>query len=113
MQRDGRIYTGELGSEAYRQILRQQGKANVTPDMGVPLAPDFHHWRQDALYWDVMSPEHNRQAVLSLTTIQTMADLGYTVDVTQAERPSWYLTKPTIGPRFICDGNRIVSERGQ
>ena len=54
----------------------------------VPLDDDGGHWRKDILvdelmvsgwaYWDAPRPT-------SIVTIQALADLGYTVDVTQAE----------------------------
>ena len=42
------------------------------------------HWRQ-SLQSELMTPGHSDPAPLSAITIQSMADLGYTVDVTQAD----------------------------
>ena len=107
---DGKMhFTGPLAAEAYRDILFRQGSKNVSPDMLVPLDSDHNHWDREALKWDIMSPIHVRGAVLTAVTIQAMADMGYTVDVTQAKNPSLLLmlTKSAVGPRFICDGQYI------
>ena len=103
-------FTGPLAAEAYQEILFRHGIKNVSPDMLVPLANDHNHWDQEALKWDIMSPIHVRGAVLTAVTIQAMADMGYTVDVDQAKSPSplLMLAKPTVAPRFYCDGQHIT-----
>lgn len=56
-----------------------------------------------------MTDRYNWGNKLTLVTIQAMADLGYLVDVSQAEEPLAKLTKPAIGPVFICqDGHTSV-----
>lgn len=52
---------------------------------GVPGSADGH-WREDVLVTELMTPNYNSGSdPLSAITIQSMADLGYAVDVTQAD----------------------------
>lgn len=102
-----KYFTGPLAAEAYREILFQRESKNMSPDMLVPLDNDGTHWDGEALKWDIMTPRHIRGAVLSAVTIQAMADIGYTVDVSKAEKPSSFLTKPAVGKQYICDGQHI------
>ena len=43
------------------------------------------HWRQSVMQSELMTPGSSDPGPLSAITIQSMADLGYTVDVTQAD----------------------------
>ncbi len=43
------------------------------------------HWRQSVIQSELMTPGFSDPGPLSAITIQSMADLGYTVDVTQAD----------------------------
>ena len=112
------FFTGERAIDAYREALYQQGEklAYAIPDLLLPLEPDSFHWRYPALKWDVMSPYFHTDNVLTAVTICALEDIGYTVDMSQAEDPKpWRLTKPTLGHPFFCDGTHVhtVSEREQ
>ena len=43
------------------------------------------HWRQSVMQSELMTPGSSDPSPRSAITIQSMADLGYTVDVTQAD----------------------------
>lgn len=112
-----RYFTGPKACEAYRGFLyhtKGEGLAYAIPNLRIPLMPESwnSHWQYPALEWDVMSPYIDPRAVITLVTIQAFADMGYIVDLSQAERPSSYLTKPAVGPRFICDGKHIFVKTG-
>ena len=52
----------------------------------VPVEDDFGHWRESVLDSEIMTPVYSRDNnPLSRITIQALADLGYQVDVTQAD----------------------------
>jgi len=55
------------------------------------------HWRESVLDNELMTPGFNsgRRNPLSAITIESLADLGYTVDVTQAEPFSAFYTAPS------------------
>lgn len=108
---NNRLYfLGPLAAEAYRDILFQSGKRDLSPETLVPLDNDGGHWDGRDLSWDIMSPMHFRGSVITKVTIQAMADIGYTVDVSKADTPprSMLITKLAIGrPFFHCDGEHI------
>jgi hypothetical protein len=65
------------------------------------------HWREDPLGEELLTPSFTAGQTLPLSaiTIQSMADLGYTVDVTQADPYSKAFTSP---PRAPAPGARVV-----
>ena len=103
-----RFFNGPFASDAYRSILSDLGAKMVhgIPDFRVPLQPDEwdSHWKYPALQWELMTDRYIWGNKLTLVTIQAMADMGYMVDVEQAEEPLARLTKLAVGPVFICDG---------
>ena len=111
-------FNGEHAVNAYRDILynhMREKLAFAIPGLRVPMMEQGSHWKYPEMRWDTMHPYVANQSVLTKVTIGAIADLGYIVDMEQAVSPPFWLTKPTLGPRFMCDGNhiRIVSERGQ
>ncbi len=104
-------FTGGTAIDAYREALYQQGEklAYAIPDLRLPIEPDAFHWRYPALKWDVMAPFFHTDNVVTKVTICALDDMGYTVDLSQAEDPKpSRLTKPAIGrPIFRCDDNAI------
>jgi hypothetical protein len=54
------------------------------------------HWRESVLGVELMTPGFNvgRTNPLSAITIESLADLGYTVDLTQAEPYTWAFPSP-------------------
>ena len=65
------------------------------------------HWREDPLAEELMTPSFTAGETLPLSaiSIQSMADLGYTVDVTQADPYSKAFTSP---PRAPAPGARRI-----
>ena len=65
------------------------------------------HWREDPLAHELMTPSFTAGSVnpLSAISIQSVADLGYTVDVTQAGPYSRVFTSP---PRAPAPGARMI-----
>jgi hypothetical protein len=65
------------------------------------------HWRESVLDNELMTPGFNsgRKNPLSAITIESLADLGYTVDVTQAEPFTAFFTAPsrTDAPSTMID----------
>ena len=109
---NGTLYfTGETAIDAYREALYQQGEklAYAIPDLRLPVEPDAFHWRYPALKWDIMAPFFHTDNVLTKVTICALDDMGYTVDLSQAEDPKpSRLSKPAIGrPIFRCDGETL------
>ena len=52
----------------------------------VPLEDDLSHWREDVFGNEIMTPVYSRDnEPLSRITLQALADIGYQVDVTQAD----------------------------
>jgi len=77
---DSPYFTGPLAVEAYNAA----GGDDATR---IPVSPDWGHWHGDAFGWD-----HPRELMidgggtrLSAITIQSLADLGYVVDVDRAD----------------------------
>ena len=66
----GSSYTGN------KVPVENSGRSGVSRDS---------HWRQSVMQSELMTPGSSNPAPLSAITIQSMADLGYTVDVTQAD----------------------------
>ena len=109
-------FTGERAIDAYREVLYQQGEklAYAIPDLLIPLESTAFHWRYPALKWDIMSPYFHTDNVLTAVTVCALEDLGYKVDMSQAEQPNpLRLAKRALGHSFFCDGTHIrtVSER--
>lgn len=110
------FYGGGNAILGYRDILyREMGEktAFAIPDLRVPMHSDGAHWKAPEMQWDVMQPSIASITVLSKVTLGALADLGYTVDMTKAEKLPTYLTKPAIGHHLFCDGHSIhaVTER--
>ena len=78
----GPYFPGEKSIEAFNQA----GGTDY-PYGKVPVEPDLSHWRENILGDELMTPSiyFDRKQPLSLITIQALADLGYPVNVTQAE----------------------------
>ena len=74
----------------------------------VPVEPDGWHWRIPVVNNELMSPG-GRNHKLSAITIQALADLGYGVDVTQADPYTLYAAAakvaafhPQAEPQLMC-----------
>jgi len=83
------------------------------------------HWRESVLDNELMTPGFNsgRKNPLSAITIESLADLGYTVDVTQAEPFTAFYTAPSrtdtqsavidlggdlrVGPIWVVEKGRL------
>ena len=67
------------------------------------------HWRQSVMQTELMTPGSSSSAPLSAITIQAMSDLGYTVDVTQADAYTLPGTsKIAIGPEGTIPLNCVI-----
>ena len=66
----------------------------------VPLEEDWAHWRQSVLSGELMEPGSG-QGVVSAITIQALADIGYSVDVTQADP----YTLPHAAAKVVAAGS--------
>ena len=111
-----RFFNGPLAANAYREILYNvmgERLAFAIPDLRVPMEMEGAHWKYPEMKWDVMGPYFTSGSVMSLVTIQTMADLGYVVDVRKATRPPGGLTKIVAGTAFHCDGQHISGIGGE
>ena len=64
----------------------------------VPLEEDWGHWRQSVLAGELMDPSGG---TLSAITIQALADLGYSVDVSQADP----YTLPSAAAKVVAAGS--------
>ena len=113
MMSDVRYFMGTGATEGYKLLLyyvMQEKLSYALPYLWVPLMNDSPHWRFPGLSWELMSPITiaGTKPYLTIVTILAMKDIGYVVDGTRAEiPPAGLLTKPTVGPAFICDGNTI------
>ncbi len=65
----------------------------------VPLEEDWSHWRASVLKGELMEPTGGRP--LSAITIQSLADIGYSVDVTQADP----YTLPRAAAKVVAAGS--------
>ena len=76
-----RYFIGPLSIQAFNNA----GGRNYN-GAKVPTESDGGHWRESVLGTELMTPTHNYDAnPLSAITIQSLADLGYRVDVSQAD----------------------------
>ncbi len=66
------------------------------------------HWRQSVMQSELMTPGLSDPAPLSAITIQSMADLGYTVDVTQADAYTLPSSKPAIRSEGLIPFNCAI-----
>ena len=66
----------------------------------VPLEEDWGHWRQSVLRGELMEPVGWNVSV-SAITIQALADIGYSVDVTQADP----YTLPRAAAKVVAAGS--------
>ena len=64
----------------------------------VPLEEDWAHWRESVLSGELMDPSGG---TLSAITIQSLADIGYSVDVTQADP----YTLPRAAAKVVAAGS--------
>lgn len=79
-----RYFIGPLSIQAFNNA----GGRNYN-GAKVPTESDGSHWRESVLGAELMTPRYNYDAnPLSAITIQSLADLGYRVDVSQADRYS-------------------------
>ena len=67
----------------------------------VPLEENWGHWRQSVLSGELMVPSGEDGASLSAITIQALADIGYSVDVTQAAP----YTLPRAAAKVVAAGS--------
>ena len=67
----------------------------------VPLEEDWSHWRASVLTRELMEPSGGDGRTLSAITIQSLADLGYSVDVTQADP----YTLPRAAAKVVAAGS--------
>ncbi len=76
-------FTGPLAIEAFDEA----GGANYTGGAKVPVASRGAHWRESVLDDELMTPFLNSGVLnpLSPITAQSLADMGYTVNVGQTE----------------------------
>ena len=76
-------FTGPLAIEAFDEA----GGANYTGGAKVPVASRGAHWRESVLDDELMTPFLNSGVLnpLSAITAQSLADMGYTVNVGQTE----------------------------
>ncbi len=86
-----RHFTGSLSIQAFNNA----GGRNYN-GAKVPTESDGSHWRESVFGNELMTPTHNYDAnPLSAITIQSLADLGYRVDVSQAD--AYRLPDPISG----------------
>ena len=79
-----RYFTGPLSVQAFNNA----GGRNYN-GAKVPTESDSSHWRESVFGNELMTPTHSYDSnPLSAITIQSLADLGYRVDVSQADRYS-------------------------
>ncbi len=73
------LYGGPLAVKAFSD---SGGKGKI------PLEQDTSHWKEQTLGDEVMTPRpsQNFNTPLSAVTVQALADLGYVVDVSKADR---------------------------
>ena len=89
-----RHFTGPLSIQAFNNA----GGRNYN-GAKVPTESDGGHWRESVLGTELMTPRFNYDAnPLSAITIQSLADLGYHVDVSQADR---YSLPTPIGGKLV------------
>ena len=74
-------FTGELAISAFDAAGGQDYSGNKVP---VETSDDAH-WRESIMGDEIMGPQFNGFESLSAITLQSFADLGYEVDVQQAE----------------------------
>ena len=66
------------------------------------------HWRQSVMQSELMTPGGSDPAPLSAITIQAMADLGYTVDVTQADAYTLPSSKLAVRSEGLIPLNCVI-----
>ena len=66
------------------------------------------HWRGSVMQSELMTPGGFAPNPLSAITIQAMADIGYTVDVTQADAYTLPSSKPAIGSEGLIPLNCVI-----
>ena len=100
-------FTGPLAIEAFDEA----GGANYTGGAKVPVANFGAHWRESVLDDELMTPYLNSGVLnpLSPITAQSLADMGYTVNVGQAElyRLPGAAAAKQGAPRKIPYGNDV------
>ena len=89
----------------------------------VPVEPDGFHWRGDMFKNEVLSANVGLGQSLSAITVQALADLGWTVDATQADPftlapPFKSAAKVNVAPKWSCGTGHqrqpifVVDEQG-
>ena len=104
-------FTGALAEAAFNAA----GGTTYTGNK-VPISTDHSHWRGSVLGSELMTPSlSSGQTPFSAITIQAMADLGYTVDASQADSYQLPSTEPPgpAGARGVSVdlGNDVVQTR--
>jgi hypothetical protein len=79
-------YTAPLSVEQYNAIFNPPALATTIPVEG-SLGPGSNdgHWRESVFDAELMSPESDINSKRSLVTLAALQDLGYKVDLNQAE----------------------------
>lgn len=79
-------FTGRLAIAAFNAAGGDsRAGAGVPVENRSQAGSSDRHWREDVFDDELMTPFVGRGQALSLVTIESLADLGYGVDVTQAE----------------------------
>ena len=86
-------------------------------ELGATCSSADGHWRESVMRTELMTPFLNSQSVnpLSAITIQSLADLGYAMDETQAEPytlPSIITQAPAPDAVSPADGSRLIDLGG-
>ena len=92
-------FPGELAIKAFDSVSGETYKGRK-----VPTDEDSTHWR-DVFYNELMMAGLGADIFhpISIVTVQALADLGYKVDVTQADRYRFPATKRAIGfHKILC-----------
>ena len=89
-----RYFTGPLAIQAFNNA----GGRNYN-EAQIPTESDGSHWRESVFGNELMTPTQSYDSnPLSAITIQSLADLGYRVDVSQADR---YSLPAPIGGKLV------------
>ena len=104
-------FSGRLAIEAFDKAggASYQGKKVPVENQGGSGSQDGH-WRESVLGNEIMSPfVFDREEPLSAITIQSLADIGYSVDVSQADLyrlpPRGSLTRRAPGRRIHLEND--------
>lgn len=104
-----RKFTGSRATQEYNQLF------GLNAD-GVPLSADGGHWREDEFGRELMTGLLDSPVAISRVTIAQFADLGYVVDLSQADRfsPSANasVATKTLSAFEVNQGDTLDGENG-